>query len=61
MKTTRWTIPIRNVADVEALEQIPYDELVPSKNIYEVFSATAGLFPERPGTGEIPGIKEIKE
>ncbi|MFH2133191.1 MAG: hypothetical protein ABIK68_22655 [bacterium] len=36
------------------LEQIPYDELVPSKDIYEVFRATAGLFPERPGLTVIP-------
>jgi len=54
MKTTRWVKPIRNIADIEALEETPYDELVPSRNIYEVFSATAGLFPDRPGLTVIP-------
>jgi len=54
MKTTRWTTPLRNVADIEALERIPYEELVPSRSIHEVFSATAGLFPDRPGLTVIP-------
>jgi len=54
MKTTRWVTPIRSLADIESVEKMPYDELVPSKNIYDVFRATAELFPERPGLTVIP-------
>jgi fatty-acyl-CoA synthase len=47
-KTTRFTTPIRTIADIVALEREPYDEVVPSRNLYQVFEATALLHPDRP-------------
>ena len=57
-KTTRFTTPIRTIADIVALEREPYDEVVPSRNLYQVFEATALLHPDRPAltvmkTGDI--------
>lgn len=47
-RSTRCIAPLRNIADVEALEQIAYDELVPAKSVYELFVNTAALHGERP-------------
>ena len=57
-KTTKFTTPIRTIADIVALEREPYDEVVPSRNLYQVFEATALLHPDRPAltvmkTGDI--------
>lgn len=48
MKTTRWTIPVRGEDDICALEAQPYEQLVPSRSIYEVFEANAELHGDRP-------------
>jgi acyl-CoA synthetase (AMP-forming)/AMP-acid ligase II/enoyl-CoA hydratase/carnithine racemase len=47
-KTTRFTKPVKTIADIVALERSPYDELIPSRNLYQVFEATALLHPDRP-------------
>ena len=47
-KTTRFVMPIRTIEDIEALERAPYDDLVPSRNLYQVFEATAFFHPDRP-------------
>jgi fatty-acyl-CoA synthase len=61
--TTRFTRRIETIADVEALEQSPYDALVPARNMYHLFESTARLHPDRPaltvltpdasGTGQV--------
>jgi fatty-acyl-CoA synthase len=48
IKTTACVRPLATLDDVRALEAIPYDELVPSRNMLEVFQATAALHGERP-------------
>ncbi len=45
--TTRFTRPIKSIADIEALEREPYDTLVPARNLYDLFQATARLHPDR--------------
>jgi acyl-CoA synthetase (AMP-forming)/AMP-acid ligase II/enoyl-CoA hydratase/carnithine racemase len=47
-RTTKFTKTITTIADVVALEQSPYDELIPARNLYHVFQATAHLHGERP-------------
>jgi fatty-acyl-CoA synthase len=47
-RTTKYTSPISTIADIVALEQLPYDTLVPARNIYHLFAATAQLHPQRP-------------
>lgn len=47
-RSTRCIAPLRDIGDVEALEQIPYDELVPARSVYELFVNTAALHGERP-------------
>src|SRR5262245_26620001 len=47
-RTTKFSRTIETIADVVALEQAPYDELIPARNLYQVFEATALLHPERP-------------
>jgi len=54
MRTTKYTIPIRDLEDIEALEKQPYDELVPARSVYDLFIATATLFPDRPGLTVLP-------
>ena len=54
MRTTRYTIPIRDLKDIESLEKQPYDELVTAKSVYDLFMATATLFPDRPGLTVLP-------
>ena len=46
--TTRFTQPVQTIADIEALEQRPYDSLVPARNLLDLFEATARLHPDRP-------------
>ena len=57
MRTTRYTIPIRDLKDIESLEKQPYDELVTAKSVYDLFTATATLFPDRPGLTVLPSGK----
>jgi acyl-CoA synthetase (AMP-forming)/AMP-acid ligase II/enoyl-CoA hydratase/carnithine racemase len=47
-KTTRFIKPVRTIEDIVALERQPYDELVPARNLYQLFEADALLHPERP-------------
>jgi fatty-acyl-CoA synthase len=47
-KTTRYATLVKTIADIEALERKPYDELVPAHNLYQLFEAAALLHPERP-------------
>ena len=47
-KTTRYTTIVKTIADIVALERQPYDELVPARNLYQLFEATAQLHPDRP-------------
>jgi fatty-acyl-CoA synthase len=54
-KTTRFSRTVTTIADVAALEQAPYDELVPARNLYGLFEATAALHAERPALTIMPG------
>src|SRR4051812_43816579 len=45
--TTRFTTPVRTIADIEALERLPYEQLVPARNLTQLFEATARLHPDR--------------
>jgi fatty-acyl-CoA synthase len=45
--TTRFTRPVTAIADIEALERLPYDSLVPARNVYHLFEATAERDPGR--------------
>jgi fatty-acyl-CoA synthase len=45
--TTRFTRPVTSIADIEALERLPYDSVVPAHNLYHLFEATARLYPDR--------------
>jgi fatty-acyl-CoA synthase len=47
-KTTKYTALITAIADIEALESQHYDNLVPARNLYELFEATALLHPDWP-------------
>ena len=53
-KTTGFSRTITSIADIVALEQAPYDELVPARNLYQLFEATAALHPERPALTVMP-------
>ena len=46
--TTRFTRPVTSIADIEALEQLAYESLVPARNLDHLFEATARLHPDRP-------------
>src|SRR5271157_4175265 len=54
VRTTRYTIPIKDLADIETLEMQPYDELVTARSVYDLFTATATLFPDRLGLTVLP-------
>jgi fatty-acyl-CoA synthase len=54
MRTTKYTMAIRDLKDIESLEKQPYDELVTAKSVYDLFTATATLFPDRPGLTHLP-------
>ena len=45
--TTRFTRPVVTIADIEELERLPYDSLVPARNLYDLFAATAREHPHR--------------
>ena len=53
-RTTKFSRRITTIADIEALEGLPYDELVPARNLYQVFRATAQLVGERPALTVLP-------
>ncbi|ALM86631.1 acyl-CoA synthetase [Bordetella sp. N] len=54
MRTTRSEQRIRTLSDIELLESRPYDELVPSRSMYEVFQATAHLYGGRTALTMLP-------
>ncbi|MEK9967973.1 MAG: AMP-binding protein, partial [Ferrovibrio sp.] len=39
---------VASIADIEAIEAMPYDELIPARTLLDLFRATAGLLPDRP-------------
>lgn len=47
IKTTACTRPLRTLQDIEALERLPYDELVPARSVYELLRNCAALHGER--------------
>lgn len=47
IKTTACARPLRTRDDVEALERIPYVELVPARNVFELFRNCAALHGDR--------------
>jgi fatty-acyl-CoA synthase len=60
-KTTKYVERITTIADIEALERQPYDQLVPARNLYELFEATALLHPDRPALTVMKtgGLEEV--
>jgi enoyl-CoA hydratase/carnithine racemase/acyl-CoA synthetase (AMP-forming)/AMP-acid ligase II len=48
MKTTRAITTITSIADIEAIERMPYDALIPARTLLDLFRATAELHPSRP-------------
>src|ERR1700749_3803857 len=38
--TTRFTQAVTSIADIKALERLPYDSVVPARNLYQLFEAT---------------------
>ena len=46
--TTRFTREVTTIADIEALERMTYDALVPARNLYQLFESTGQLHPNRP-------------
>ena len=46
--TTRYTRPVISIADIEALERLTYDSVIPARNLYHLFEATARLHLDRP-------------
>lgn len=46
-RTTRSERRIQGIDDIEQLERLPYEELVPSRSIYEIFQTTARLHGNR--------------
>lgn len=55
MKTTRAVRDVITIADIEALEAHPYDELIPARTLIDLVRATAHLHPDRPALTTIPG------
>jgi fatty-acyl-CoA synthase len=55
MKTTRAVRDVIAIADIEALEASPYDELIPARTLIDLLRATAHLHPDRPAITTIPG------
>jgi fatty-acyl-CoA synthase len=53
-KTTRAARDVVTIADIEALESQPYDELVPARTLVDLLRATARLHPDRPAVTTIP-------
>lgn len=47
IKTTACERPLRTLADIEALERLPYDELVPARSVHELLRNCAALHGDR--------------
>ncbi|MBX6321052.1 MAG: AMP-binding protein [Rhodospirillaceae bacterium] len=54
LKTTKAVRDVVTIADIEALEARPYDELVPARTLLDLVRATAALHPDRPAVTTIP-------
>lgn len=54
-RTTRFTRPVKTIADIEALESRPYDELIPARSLIELLYATAHFHADRPAITTVPG------
>ncbi len=54
MKTTRAARDVVTIADIEALEAHPYDELVPARTLIDLLRATAHWHPDRPALTTVP-------
>jgi fatty-acyl-CoA synthase len=55
IRTTRAMRDVITIADIEALESLPYDRLVPAQTLIDLLRATAHLHPDRPAVTTIPG------
>ena len=55
LKTTRAARDVITIADVEALEARPYDEVIPARALIDLLRATAHFHPERPAITTVPG------
>ena len=53
-RTTKATCDVLSIADIEALEALPYDELIPARTLLDLLRATAALHPDRPALTTIP-------
>ncbi|HWA42547.1 MAG TPA: AMP-binding protein [Hypericibacter adhaerens] len=53
LRTTRAARDVLSIADIEALEALPYDELVPARTLLDLLRATATLHPDRPAVTTI--------
>ena len=53
-RTTKFSRTVTTITDIKALERLPYDELVPARNLYQLFEATARLHPARPALTVMP-------
>ncbi len=53
-KTTKALRDVVTIADIEALEARPYDELIPARTLIDLLRATASLHPDRPAITTIP-------
>lgn len=47
--TARAARDVLTIADIEALEQLPFDQLIPARNLFDLFRATSECHPDRPG------------
>ncbi|HEY1608625.1 MAG TPA: AMP-binding protein, partial [Paraburkholderia sp.] len=54
-KTTRAVRDVTTIADIEALEARPFDELIPARTLIDLLRATASLHADRPALTVIPG------
>lgn len=48
LKTTRPVVRVETIADIVAIEAMPYDDLVTARNLYDLFLATAQHCGDRP-------------
>jgi len=53
-RTTKFFRTVRTIADIVALERSRYDELVPARNLYQLFEATARIHPDRSALTVMP-------
>jgi len=56
--TTRAAGDVVTIADIEALEKLDYDRLIPARNLYHLFQATRELHPDRPALSVVGGPSE---